>query len=106
VSSLCLSLIANGQKDNRARTTQKTEEGALRRSLFRFAFCPLRYFFLVVFFTAFFVAFFAAFLVAISTILPFDVYIEYCSVAPQLHEGIVLRKIIVKKKILFLCEFF
>ncbi|MHB8302116.1 MAG: hypothetical protein ACYDC6_04650, partial [Acidobacteriaceae bacterium] len=48
------------------------------------------YFFLAVFLTAFFVAFFAAFLVAMLTILPFRCDIEYCGIAPQLHEGIVL----------------
>jgi hypothetical protein len=74
----------------------------LQHSLSCFAFRRLRYFFFAVFFTAFFVAFFAAFLVAISTILPFDVYIEYCGIAPQLHEGIVFKKIIVKKKMIFL----
>jgi hypothetical protein len=77
------------------------------RSLFCFALSDsVAYFFLVVFLAAFFVAFFAAFLVAIVTILPFRCDIENCSLTPQLHEGIVLRKINVKKKIAFLSFFF
>ncbi|MHB1672952.1 MAG: hypothetical protein ACYCSP_01745 [Acidobacteriaceae bacterium] len=76
------------------------------RSLFCFALSDsVAYFFLVVFLAAFFVAFFAAFLVAIVTILPFRCDIENCSLTPQLHEGIVLRKINVKKKMHF-CRFF
>jgi hypothetical protein len=37
---------------------------------------------------------------------PFRCDIENCSLVPQLHEGIVLRKIIVKKKIAFVSLFY
>jgi len=37
---------------------------------------------------------------------PFRCDIENCGYAPQLHEGIVLQKINVKKKMMFLLHFF
>jgi len=57
--------MAAAEKNNRIVGRAQTEEGALERPLFCFAFCQWNYFFFAVFFTAFFVAFFAAFLVAI-----------------------------------------